>query len=90
VAVPLSVEPPTCWSCGPAERALLLLADDLDRLLGPGHPPIEVDRHLRGPSALTGEALAAPRVDLRAVNEGIGAVLDRGRHRGRPPVAAPC
>jgi hypothetical protein len=58
--------------------AFLLLADDLDGMLGPGQPPIEVDRHLSWPSALTGESLAASLADLAAVDQGIGVLLARG------------
>ena len=66
------------------EGAFLLLADDLDGLLGHGHPPIEVDGHLSWPAIMTGEGLAASLGDLSAVNQGIGVLLDRGL----PPEAA--
>ena len=46
------------------EGAFLLLADDLDGLLGHGHPPIEVDGHLSWSSIMTGEGLAASLGDL--------------------------
>lgn len=61
-----------------APGAFLLLSDDLKGLLGPGHPPIELDAHLLLAPVVTGEPLAAALADLRAVNQGIGVLLDRG------------
>ncbi|MEP6463804.1 MAG: hypothetical protein ABJC62_10405 [Frankiaceae bacterium] len=58
--------------------AFLLLVDDLAGLLGPGYPPIEVDRHLSWPSAAPGESLPASLVDLSAVNQSVGVLLDQG------------
>jgi hypothetical protein len=86
LAVPLSAgEPGDILVLRAGEAgAFLLLADDLDGLLGPGHRPIDVDRHLSLPPIGTGESLAAALADLRAVNQGIGVLLDRGL----PPEAA--
>jgi hypothetical protein len=86
LAVPLSAGEPgglLVMRAGEA-GAFLLLADDLDGLLGPDHPPIDVDQHLTLPPVGTGESLAAALADLRAVNQGIGVLLDRGL----PPEAA--
>ncbi len=86
LAVPLSAgEPGDLLVLRAGEAgAFLLLADDLDGLLGPGHRPIDVDRHLRMPPVGTSESLAVALADLRAVNQGIGVLLDRGF----PPDAA--
>ena len=58
--------------------AFLLLSDDLRGLLGPGHPPIELDTHLLLAPVVTGESLAAALADLRVVNQGVGVLLDQG------------
>ena len=84
LAVPLSAAEDMLLLRAGEEGAFLLLADDLDGLLGHGHPPIEVDGHLSWPSIMTGEVLAASLGDLSAVNQGIGVLLDRGL----PPEAA--
>lgn len=86
LAVPLSAtEPGDVLVLRAAEEGVfLLLADDLAGLLSPGHPPIEVDRHLNWPPVVTGESLAASLADLNAVNQGIGVLLGRGL----PPEAA--
>jgi hypothetical protein len=86
LAVPLSTtEPGDLLVLRAGEPGVfLLLADDLAGLLGPGHPPLQVDRHLGWPPAPTGAALAASLADLDAVNQGIGVLLDRGF----PPEAA--
>jgi len=65
--------------------AFLLLSDDLGGLLGPGHPPIELDAHLQLPPAVTGESLASSLADLRVINQGIGVLLEQGLS----PEAAP-
>ena len=64
--------------------AFLLLADDLDGLLGPGHPPIELDEHLAWPAAANAESLGASLADLSVVDQAIGVLVDRGL----PPEAA--
>jgi hypothetical protein len=65
--------------------AFLLLADDLDGLLGPaGHPPIDLDEHLAWPSAENAKSLCASLADLSAVDQAIGVLVDRGL----PPEAA--
>jgi hypothetical protein len=86
LAVPLSAgEPGDSLVLRAGEAgAFLLLADDLDGLLGAGHPPIDVDRHLSVPPIGTGASLAAGLADLRAVNQGTGVLIDRGL----PPEAA--
>lgn len=86
LAVPLSTAEPgdvLVLRAG-AAGAFLLLADDLGGLLGPGCPPIELDRHLGSPPTLTGESVAASLADLGAVNQGIGVLIDQGW----PPEAA--
>jgi hypothetical protein len=64
--------------------AFLLLADDLDGLLGPGHPPIDLDEHLAWPGAANATSLGASLADLSAVDRAIGVLIDRGL----PPEAA--
>lgn len=65
--------------------AFLLLADDLDVLLGPDHhPPVRLDEHLTWPTAANGESLAASVAGLRVVDRAIGVLVDRGL----PPEAA--
>ena len=64
--------------------AFLLLADDLDGLLGPGHPPIDLDEHLAWPAAANAESLGASLADLSVVDQAIGVLVDRGL----PPEAA--
>jgi hypothetical protein len=58
--------------------AFLLLADDLDGLLGPGHPPIELDKHLSGPLAASNESVAASVADLRVADQAVGVLVDGG------------
>ena len=58
--------------------AFLLLADDLAGLLGPGDPPMALDRHLSWPSAAAGESLPASVADLSAVNQSLGVLVDQG------------
>ena len=64
--------------------AFVLLADDLDGVLGPGHSPIDVDQHLAWPTATGGEAFTTSLADLRVVNHAVGVLVDRGL----PPRAA--
>jgi hypothetical protein len=64
--------------------AFLLLADDLGGLLGPGQPPIELDKHLSWPEEPSNESLAASVAGLRVVDQAIGVLVDRGL----PPEAA--
>jgi hypothetical protein len=63
-----------------AAGAYLLLADDLGGLLGPGHPPIETDRHLSWPAPGRAGSVA----DRGAVDRAVGVLVDRGL----PPAAA--
>jgi hypothetical protein len=63
-----------------AAGAFLLLADDLDGLLGPDHPPIDVDKHLSWPPTPTTESFAASLADLRVVDQAVGVLVDRGLH----------
>jgi hypothetical protein len=63
-----------------ATGAFLLLADDLDGLLGRGHPTIDVDKHLGFPPAPTTESFAASLADLRVVDQAVGVLVDRGLH----------
>lgn len=86
LALPLSTtEPGDLLILRAAEPgAFLLLADDLTGQLSPGHPAIEVDRHLTWPPVPAGEALAASLAHLDTVNQEIGMLLDRGF----PPEAA--
>ena len=60
------------------------LADQLAGRPGPGQPTILVDQHLTWPLVPTGGSLAAALGDLRAVNQGIGILIDQGL----PPEAA--
>ena len=65
--------------------AFLLLADDLDVLLGPDHhPPVRLDEHLTWPTAANGESLGASLADLSVIDQAIGVLVDRGL----PPEAA--
>jgi hypothetical protein len=64
--------------------AFMLLADDLDELLGPGHSPIDVDQHLAWPTATSGESFTTSLADLSVVNHAVGVLVDRGL----PPRAA--
>ena len=64
--------------------AFLLLADDLGGLLGPGQPPIELDKHLSWPVASSNESVAASVADLRTVHQAVGVLIGRGL----PPDAA--
>lgn len=66
-----------------AAGAYLLLADDLDALLGPDHTPAVLDGHLSWPT-LSGESLAVSLADLRSIDQAIGVLADRGL----PPAAA--
>jgi hypothetical protein len=67
-----------------AAGAFLLLADDLSGLLGPGRPPVELDKHLDRPPAPSSEEFAASLVDLSVVDQAVGVLVDRGL----PPDAA--
>ena len=67
-----------------AAGAFVLLADDLDGMLGPGHPPIDLDQHLAWPAATGGESLTTSLADLSLVNHAVGVLVDRGL----PPRAA--
>ena len=58
--------------------AFLLLADDLGGLLGPGQPPIELDKHLSWPEEPSNESLAASVAGLRVVDQAVGVLVDRG------------
>ena len=64
--------------------AFMLLADDLDGMLGPGHPPIDLDQHLAWPAATGGESFTTSLADLSLVNHAVGVLVDRGL----PPRAA--
>ena len=64
--------------------AFVLLADDLDGVLGPGHSPIDVDQHLAWPTATGGESFTTSLADLSLVNHAVGVLVDRGL----PPRAA--
>lgn len=78
LAVPLTADPGDMLVLQAAEAgAFLMLADDLVGLLGPGHPPMELDRHLRLPIR-TGDSFAASLGDLGAINRAIGVLIDRG------------
>ena len=67
-----------------AAGAFVLLADDLDGMLGPGHPPIDLDQHLAWPAATGGGSLTTSLADLSLVNHAVGVLVDRGL----PPRAA--
>jgi hypothetical protein len=67
-----------------AAGAFLLLADDLDLLLEPGHPPIDIDEHLTWPPAPTSASFSAALADLHVVDQAVGVLIDRGL----PPEAA--
>jgi len=86
LAVPLSAVPAgglLILHAGEA-GAFLLLADDLDGLLGPDHhPPVRLDEHLALPAA-NAQSLGASLADLSAVDQAIGVLVDRGL----PPEAA--
>jgi hypothetical protein len=87
LAVPLSdVEPDDLLILRAGEAGVfLLLADDLVGLLGSGcYPNFAVDRHLKLPAVLPGESWETGLGHLRAVNQAIGVLLDRGL----PPDAA--
>jgi hypothetical protein len=58
--------------------AFLLLADDLANLIGPGCPPIEVDRHLDLVPTAPATSIEFVLSELRVVNQAIGMLLDRG------------
>jgi hypothetical protein len=58
--------------------AFLLFADDLAGLVGPGYPPIEVDQHLALLPAAPATSIDFVLAELRAVNQAIGTLLDRG------------
>jgi hypothetical protein len=58
--------------------AFLLLADDLAGLVGPGSPPLEIDRHLTLSSTAAAASFALVLAELRIVNQAIGVLLDRG------------
>jgi hypothetical protein len=87
LAVPLSAGPAgglVVLRAG-AAGAFLLLADDLDGLLGPDHHlPVRLDEHLTWPAAAGGESLGASLADLSVVDQAIGVLVDRGL----PPEAA--
>lgn len=80
LAVPLSAAAPgdVLVLRASAAGAFLLLADDLDGLLGAGHPPLEVDRHLIGTSLSTTESFAASLADLSVVEQAVGVLVERG------------
>lgn len=85
LAVPLSAGSAALLILRAGEAgAFLLLADDLDGLLGPGQPPIDLDEHLAWPGAANAEPLGASLADLSAVDQAIGLLIDRGL----PPDAA--
>jgi hypothetical protein len=86
LAVPLSaVQPGNTLILRAGEAgAFLLLGDDLDSQLGPGHPPIEVDKHASAPETPADESLTAALTDVGAVNQAIGVLIDQGM----PPEAA--
>lgn len=67
-----------------AAGAFVLLAGDLDGLLGPDHPPARLDEHLGWPSVAGAEPLGASLADLSAVDQALGVLVDRGL----PPDAA--
>ena len=86
LAVPLSAVPAgdlLVLRAG-AAGAFLLLADDLSGLLGPGRPPVELDKHLDRPPAPSSEEFAASLADLSVVDQALGVLVDRGL----PPDAA--
>jgi hypothetical protein len=86
LAVPLSASQPSdvliVRAADPG--AFLMLSDGLAGLLGPDHPPLDVDRHRGPPSAGTDESLASAVADLQAVNRAMGVLIARGL----PPEAA--
>jgi hypothetical protein len=80
LAVPLSAEQPSntlILRAGEA-GAFLLLGDDLDSQLGPGHQPIEVDKQRSALTGPAGESLTAALADFGAVNQAIGILIDQG------------
>jgi hypothetical protein len=90
LTVPLSaVQPSNTLILRAGEAgAFLLLGDDLDSQLGPGHPPIEVDKHPSAPEPPADESLTAALTDVGAVNQAIGVLIDQGiatRSRAPPP-----
>ena len=80
MAVPLSAAAPIDLLLVRAAEpgAFLLLADDLTARLGPHSPAIKLDRHLSMPPVLTTESLAASLTNLRAVNQGLGVLIEQG------------
>ncbi len=82
LAVPLSAVPTGDLVVLRAAEAgaFLLLADDLDGLLGPDHhPPVQLDEHLSWPTTTaSGESLGASLADLSVVDQAIGVLVDRG------------
>jgi hypothetical protein len=58
--------------------AFLLLAHDLAGLVGPGRPPLEVDRHLILSPTASAASFALALAELHIVNQAIGALLDQG------------
>ncbi len=60
-----------------AAGAYLLLADGLNGLLGPEHPPAEVDKHLSWPTH-SSESPAAGLADLGSIDQAIGVLVGRG------------
>ena len=76
LAVPLSAGPAGDLLILRAAEAgaFLLLADDLDGPLRPGHPPIELDKHLSWALAASTESVA----DLRVADQAVGVLVDGG------------
>ena len=86
LAIPLSAAHPssTLILRAAAAGAFLLLGDDLASQLGPGHQPIEVDKHRNAPAVPAGESLTAALHEFGAINQAIGVLIDQGM----PPEAA--
>jgi ANTAR domain len=57
--------------------AYLLLADDLDGVLGPDHRPPQVDAHLSWPSLSSG-SVQASLAERGSIDHAIGVLVDRG------------
>jgi hypothetical protein len=59
-----------------APGAFVLLADDLDGLLGAGRPPVSLDEHLAWPEAPDEESLVT--TELSSTGQAVGVLVDRG------------
>jgi hypothetical protein len=58
--------------------AFILLADDLAGHLGPGDPPLQIDRHLALLPTAPNTSIEFVLAELRVVNQALGILIDRG------------